>query len=250
MQDQKPVILGARPGLSLDPRSQGLLVLLQPTRVVGRKRIERNLELIAALLRKSDLKREFEENPDRSMVLHVTGPVPREHQGDLEKVLHAFGRTLRRLPPRIAARVFLAFSVGREPHPSFPDNQFQALTIEAIYRMADMVVFPSETEGRGLPIIEASACGIPIICSQYKPKEVFQAVIGQQLPKNLRIRYVNYPEGRFRGRFLTEVANLLVHPAARREIGEHNREVVRVRYSQAALKNKFELILTQFTKLD
>ncbi len=79
----------------------------------------------------------------------------------------------------------------------FQKNSFEPLTIEAIYRMADAVVFPSETEGRGLPIIEASASGIPIICSQYRPREVFSDVIGEKLPKELRIQYTLFPEGRF-----------------------------------------------------
>jgi len=39
MKDQQPVILGARSGLSVDPRSDHLIIMLQPTRVVHRKRI-------------------------------------------------------------------------------------------------------------------------------------------------------------------------------------------------------------------
>jgi glycosyltransferase involved in cell wall biosynthesis len=245
MRSQKPVILGSRPGLTVDPQSDDLIVMLQPTRIVGRKRIERNLDLITSLLRKSDLKAEFIKNPDRQLVLHITGPVPKEHQSDLEKVLKAYRRTLRKLSGALADRVFLGFSVGHETHPSFLENRFQPLTIEDIYLMADVVVFPSETEGRGLPIIEASACGIPIICTHYKPREVFDDVIGRKLPEDMRIRYTLYPEGRFRDGFLSEVANFLLHPAARRETGHHNREVVRARYSQAAFKNKFEKLLLQ-----
>ena len=63
--------------------------------------------------------------------------------------------------------------------------------------MADAVVFPSETEGRGLPIIEASASGIPVICSQYRPREVFNDVIGESLPEEFRIRYTLFPGGKF-----------------------------------------------------
>jgi glycosyltransferase involved in cell wall biosynthesis len=250
MRNQQPVILGSRPGLTVDPRSDGLLIMLQPTRIVGRKKIERNLELIGSLLRRSDLKTEFEKDPHRQLVLHITGPVPKEHQVDLVKVLNAYRRTLRRLSNPLADRVFLGFSVGHEAHPSFPENQLQPLTIETIYRMADVVVFPSETEGRGLPIIEASACGIPIICSQYKPREVFDDVIGQKLPDEMRIRYTRYPEGRFRSGFLSEVANLLIRPAARRQTGDHNKQAVRARYSQAAFRHKFEKLLFQLSKLN
>ena len=56
MKNQQPVILGARPGLSVDPKSDDLIILLQPTRVVSRKRIARNFDLIEALFRKSAVK--------------------------------------------------------------------------------------------------------------------------------------------------------------------------------------------------
>ncbi len=114
MKNQQPIILGARPGLSVDPRSDDLIILLQPTRIVGRKRIERNLELIDALFRKSALREEFENNPNRQLILHITGPTPKEHQEDLEKVLFAYKKTIRALPEMLADRIFLAFSVGQE----------------------------------------------------------------------------------------------------------------------------------------
>ncbi len=91
----------------------------------------------------------------------------------------------------------------------FAEKGFEPLTIETIYRMADAVVFPSQTEGRGLPIIEAGASGTPIICSQYRPKEVFRDVIGEKLPEELRIRYTRFLGGKFHPAFLSEVADLL-----------------------------------------
>ena len=250
MVNQQPIILGSRPGLSVDPRSDDLIIMLQPTRIVSRKRIERNLDLIGTLFQKSRLRGEFEKNPRRQLVLHITGPAPKEHQEDLEKVLFAYKKAISQLPNMLADRIYLAFSVGHETHASFSKNQFHPLTIEAIYRMADVVLFPSETEGRGLPIIEASASGIPIICSQYRPREVFGDVIGEKLPRALRIRYILFPEGRFRRAFLNEVTNLLINPGARQHIILHNKEAVRARYSQATFKNKFEQLLNQFCEQD
>jgi len=250
MKNQQPVILGASSGLSINPISDDLIILLQPTRIVSRKRIERNLELIGALFRKSAVREEFQNNPNRQMILHITGPVPREHQEDLEKVLFAYKKTIRALPGKLANRIFLAFSVGRESHTSFSNKQFQPLTIEALYRMADVVVFPSETEGRGLPIIEASACGVPIICSQYHPIEVFNDVIGERLPEELQIRYTLFPEGKFHQAFLSEVADLLVNVEAKQHVISHNKEAMRARYGTETLKNKFEILLQQLYELD
>lgn len=250
MKNQTPVILGSRLGLSVDPRSEDLIILLQPTRIVSRKRIQRNFRLIGVLLRESALRDEFENNPNRQLILHITGPTPKEHQEDLVKVLLAFEKTARSLPDNLADRIFLAFSVGRGSHVSFLKKQFESLTIETIYRMADAVVFPSETEGRGLPIIEASASGVPIICSQYHPKEVFDDIIGEGLPSDLQIRYSLFPKGKFSQAFLSEVVDLLLNAETKQNIILHNIQAVRTRYSVKTLKDKFERLLKQLSTLD
>ena len=250
MQNQQPVILGARSGLSVDPMSDDLIIMLQPTRIVSRKRIERNLDLINALFQKSALKEEFENNRNRQLILHITGPTPKEHQEDLEKVLFAYKKIMHTLPKMQADQIFLAFSAGQENHASFFKKQFEPLTIENIYRMADAVVFPSEAEGRGLPIIEASGSGIPIICSQYRPKEVFNDVIGERLPEELRIKYTLIPEGKFHRAFLSVVADLLIHSDAKQHDNLHNKEVVCARYNNTTLKIKFERLLNRLYRLD
>jgi glycosyltransferase involved in cell wall biosynthesis len=250
MKNQQPIILGARSGLTVDPRSDDLIILLQPTRIVRRKRIARNFDLIKALFRNRALRVEFESNPNRQMILHITGPVPKEHQEDLEKVLLAYKKTISELPELLAERIFLAFSVGQETHVSFSNEQFEPLSIESIYRMADVVVFPSETEGRGLPIIEASASGIPIICSHYRPREVFSNVIGERLPEPLRIKYSLFPEGGFHRAFLSDIANMLLHPGGNQNTIIHNKEAIRARYGYASFKNKLERLLNQFYKMD
>ena len=248
MENQQPVIIGSQTGLTVDPRSDDLLILLQPTRVVGRKRIARNLDLIEALFLKSALKEEFINNPNRQIILHITGPTPKEHQGDLEEVLLAYHQLVKTLPETIAERIFIAFSVGHENHALFPKIHFSPLNIENIYRMADAVVFPSETEGRGLPILEASASGIPIICSQYRPKEVFRDVIGENLSEDLRIKYTLFPEKKFDRHFISEAAHLLIYPDTK--LVSHNKAAIRARYSHEVFKNKFERLLLILSEMD
>lgn len=41
--------------------------------------------------------------------------------------------------------------------------------IPAIYREAELFVFPSRHEGFGLPILEAMASGVPVVCSRMEP---------------------------------------------------------------------------------
>jgi glycosyltransferase involved in cell wall biosynthesis len=111
-------------------------------------------------------------------------------------------------------------------------------------------VFPSETEGRGLPIIESSACGIPIVCSRYHPQEVFGEVVGEGLPDAHKIRYTMFPEGEFSDEFLTGFARVLTHPEEMRDTMRHNRAAVRARYSQAAFTENLQRLLQRLCKLD
>jgi glycosyltransferase involved in cell wall biosynthesis len=243
MKDQRPCILGAQPGLTLDPTSDDLIYLLQPTRVIARKRIERDWHLVEALLSHPPFRDTFEQNPNQQLVMHITGPTPVEHQTDLERVLHAYVGMLGSAQEDVANRLFLAFSVGNEDHPSFRAKGFARLTIEDIYRMATVIVFPSETEGRGLPIVESSACGVPIICSRYHPEAVFAGVVGEHLPPEQQIRYTLFPDGDFTDDFLDEATDLLLYPGKNRERIEHNKAAVRERYSRRVLRDTFEQYL-------
>jgi glycosyltransferase involved in cell wall biosynthesis len=248
MVAQIPQVIGARDRLTLDLIADDIIYLLQPTRVVARKRIERGVELIQALLQ-GPLRATFEQNPGQQLVLHITGPTPIEHLEDLETILEAYGELISNLPPPIANRVFLAFSGGRETHPSFEEQYFDNMNIGDIYRMATAVLFPSETEGRGLPIIESAAVGIPIICSRYQPEEVFAEVIGEDLPEAFQIRYLLFPEGDFLEPFLAEVTELLTRPESWAKWREHNRHAVRDRFSVAALSMALKQILDRSYEL-
>ena len=177
MADQRPVVCGAEPGLTLDITSDDALVLLQPTRIVARKRIWKDWELIGALVRHPSFEAALRARPNMTVTLQITGPVPIEHQEDLERVVSAYRAMLVTLPPDLTPRVFLALSAGWQSHPTLADD----IDIVDIYQLADLVVFPSLTEGRGLPIVEASAAGVPIICSRYEPDAVFAEVVGEHL---------------------------------------------------------------------
>jgi len=249
MANQTPITLGARQGLSVDPRNEGLLILLQPTRVIARKRIEKDMELIGSLLTNSELKSVFEKDSKRQLLLHISGPTPREHQADLERILNAYKDTLAALPDFLANRIFLSFSVGNENHPSFKENGFKPLNIESIYQMADAVLLPSQTEGRGLPIIESSARGIPIICSRYQPHEVFKGVVGENLSEDLRINCIIFPEGKLDQDFLNEVADILIKKGKYEDRWTLNQAAARKRYSQQVLKRSFENFLRRFRRM-
>jgi hypothetical protein len=246
MSNQTPCILGHRAGLSVDPRTDELIYLLQPTRIIPRKRIERDLELIEALLGEQTFRKYFKLNANHKIVLHITGPTPNDHRAYLKQLLQRFHSLSKSLPAPVADRIFLAFSVGREDHHSLKENNLQPLSIEEIYRMATIVLLPSRREGRGLPIIESCASGVPIICRRYRYVDVFDEVVGKGLPEEQQIRYMLFPEGDFNHEFLEEFSNSLIRPQLQQERNQHNRNAVRLRYSQEALTKSFEQMFEYF----
>ncbi len=245
MNNQKPQVCSARDGLSLDLVSNQIHYFLQPTRIIDRKRIDKDWHLVAALLRHPPFLNDFVNNDKRQIVLHITGPAPIEHQADLESVLNAYIKVIDKLEESVANRIFMAFSIGTEVHSSFEKYNFKRLTIEDIYRLATVVLFPSQTEGRGLPIIESSAAGIPIICSRYQPEEIFASVVGEDLTEDHLIRYILFPEKQYTESFLDEITEVLVNPQKREEHNKHNTEVTRQRYSRKVMHRAFNEYLDQ-----
>ena len=240
MRDEKPVACANRNGLELDLAAAGTYYFLQPTRVILRKHIDRDEELLSALLEHEPFAKTFSEDLSKQIVLHVTGPTPIEHQDDLENVLEAYQALCDKLPQADADRIFLVFSVGNESHPCFEKLNLQPLCIEEIYQLANLVLFPSETEGRGLPIIESSAGGVPIVCRRYYPEEVFDEVVGGDLPENEQILYLRFPTGEFKKNLLDKITELLLYPERFNNWREHNREAVRSRYSTGMIVRKFK----------
>ena len=239
MTDQRPVVCGAEPGQTLDITSDDAIVLLQPTRIVARKRIWKDWELIGALVQHPPFEAALRARPEMTVTLQITGPVPIEHQEDLERVIDAYRATLDSLPPDLARRVFLSLSAGWQSHPTLADD----IDIVDIYQLADLVVFPSLTEGRGLPIVEASAAGVPIICSRYEPDAVFAEVVGEHLDPVDRVEYELFPDAAPSEELLDRVTQLLLDAATRTERATHNRAAVEHRYSLVALQASLDAIL-------
>ncbi len=106
---------------------------------------------------------------DQPFVLHVGSNLSRKNKAG---VLRVFARVSDRWPGNLvfcgaelnselrahAAGLDVAARVFAVPA---PDNA----QLEAIYRLAHALIFPSKCEGFGWPVIEAQACGCPVVCS-------------------------------------------------------------------------------------
>ena len=246
MSNQKPVVCAFSENLVLDITTENTIYLLQPTRIIGRKRIKKDILLINALLQHRNFREEFDNKPEKQIILHITGPVPIEHQYDLEVILKEFIEVCEKLPESVSNRLFLAFSVGTEEHRVFPEKGLKRLYIHDIYQLATAIVFPSETEGRGLPIVESSAGGVPIICSRYFPAEVFDEVVGKTMEEEKQTKYTLFPEDEFSLDFLNSVTDLLLYPEKNKITNKHNRKAVQKRYSEAVMNANLQDILIKF----
>lgn len=125
-------------------------LLLAPVRVTRRKRLELAIEAVSHL-----------RLVHPHLCLVVSGPLG-PHSADNR----AYASDLLDLRERLGLReaVFFMHEVG-EPH--VVDDEMMA----ELYRMATAVILPSESEGFGIPVLEAGANRVPVVCTDL---EVFR----------------------------------------------------------------------------
>ena len=219
------------------------ILLLQPTRIIGRKKIEVNLRIIADLFKNGEFAAAFRADESLKLTLLVTGPVAVGHDSYLERIIRDFEALLGDLPADVRDRVYLALLFS-----AFDDSAFRArhehpLGMPELYNLASLVVLPSQTEGRGLPIIESAACGAPILSRRYEPQEVFDALIGADLPADDRLQIDSFTGARPDARVIEQLAQKLISPVSRTSVSQHNRGVIERRFSMPVLTADLQSIL-------
>jgi len=104
------------------------------------------------------------------ILLHVGSTVPRKR---IDVLLHVFAAVRKQAPEARLVRVGGPFTAAQEKL-SQKLGVRSAITVlpflerdllSAVYRRASVVLQPSDAEGFGLPVIEAMACGCPVIAS-------------------------------------------------------------------------------------
>ena len=127
--------------LSADP------LILLPVRITPRKNIEFALNMLAGL------RLQF-----KNAKLVVTGPPGPHNPANLQYFERLI--SLRRALQIEDGVAFLA---------EVADQQLGDEVVADLYRMADLLFFPSQEEGFGIPILEAGLAGIPVFCADIAP---------------------------------------------------------------------------------
>jgi hypothetical protein len=232
IENATPLLLGVEDNIS-HTMLTGNLLFMQPTRIIARKRIEYDFDFIKALLEHSTFKDIFARNTALTITLYVSGPLAfpfNAHCDYFNQLTKAFEKLLKSIHPHYQKRVFMAFNFGTEKNARFAEQSFDLLKIHEIYAVANLVLLPSKQEGRGLPLLEASAVEAPILTSIYEPEAVFREVIGEHLSEDLRLKVFEYPHDKeFSTQMLAEITELLFNPYGIRST--HNCEVIKKRFN-------------------
>jgi len=238
----KPILLGYKTIKKFDFVNNNI-VFLQPTRVISRKSIELNFKLVRQLFADEEFSKKFHDNPQLTLSLIVSGPIPHGQQNYYQDLLEDFKNFLDELASEFRSKVLLGFLFSEFDKNEFKKKYKKPLDIEQLYDIASLILLPSQTEGRGLPIIEAAACGTPIFCKQYEPRAVYEAVIGYHLDEDQRLKVLEFKGSKIPNKLIRKINDHVFYPQNSMEDVMHNRKVIQQRYSLEALQKNIEYII-------
>jgi glycosyltransferase involved in cell wall biosynthesis len=243
-ETRRPILIARKKQTDVDFANANT-ILLQPTRIVSRKRIEVNFKLIEKLFENSGFLDAFLDHPDKKLTLLVSGPVAPGNDRYLERLVREFSKLVSGLPRTVQNRVYVAFLFSGFDQPEFRAQHSDPIGMPELYNIASLAVLPSKTEGRGLPIIESAACGVPILTCHYEPVEVFSAVIGENLAREDRLDVIIFRGSSFKDSTVEKVCEQLLSPDRPEDMRRHNRRVVEHRFSIEVLTRDLGQILAR-----
>ncbi len=238
----EPVIIGNGDPADVFNFTKNNIIFLQPTRVMVRKRIEIGFDLIKKLFNNKEFTTKIDQNPLLHITLLVTGPIAQGQYEYFTKLVKNFDKFLKSLENKYKKRIFLGFLFSEFDKKRFTDKYKLPLTILELFNIASLILLPSETEGRGLPIIEAAACGVPIFVNRFYPRRVFEEVIGKNLIRKLRFQVFEFSGNEISKKMAAKILEWIFFPQKYISDIEHNRAVVEERYSMKSLENNIRSI--------
>lgn len=218
------------------------IILLQPTRVMVRKRIGISFLLLKKLFNNKEFYTNIEQNPFLNITILVTGPIPQGQYEYFKKLIKKFEKFLLSLDEVNRKRVFLGFLFSEFDKKRFIAKYRLPLTILKLFKIASLILLPSETEGRGLPIIEAAACGVPIFVNRFYPRNVFDEVAGKNLKRKYRFELFEFSGTEIPDLMVSKILKWIFFPQKYISDIDHNRSVVEERYSMKSLESNMRAV--------
>lgn len=248
-ENAKPILIGYKTK-AINKFSSENVLFLQPTRIISRKRIEVGFRLLNLILKNKNFKDRMTNTKNLKITILITGPIAAGHYSYFLRLLERFNELIKAVDKRIQKKVFLACLFSELDKDSFQKRFPEPVGIPELYNIASLVLLPSKTEGRGLPIIEAAACGTPIFCRRYYPKNVYSEVIGEHLNEKDRLKVIEYDGKHLKSKQLKAIIERVFFPHKFSEEILHNRRAVIKRYSLEALtENIHEIFFRLYYQL-
>ncbi len=247
-KNPKPILIGnkTRPVEKFIAEN---IIFLQPTRIISRKRIELGFALLRRLIENQEIRNRFLTTPNLKITILISGPIADGHYDYYRKVIGRFRQLLNELPQEFRHRIFLALLLGELDKEAFISRFKEPIGISDLYNIASLILLPSKTEGRGLPIIEATACGTPIFCRRYEPEVVYSEVIGEHLGEQDRLKVYEFRGKKITKKMAGQIVERIFFPHKFAEETRHNKRIVEKRYSLEALnKNISQIIQILYTQ--
>ncbi len=239
-ENPRPILIGARKTKPLKNFLNENIIFLQPTRIISRKRIELGFKLIEKLFQEDEFEKRFAETKHLKLTVIITGPIANGHFDYFKELIKKFNELLNSLSSEVKNKIYLAFLFSELDKKKFKNHFENPVGIPELYNIASLILLPSKTEGRGLPIIEATACGTPIFCSRYYPENVYSEVIGEHLPHKDRLKVIEFDGKNITKKQVQQILERVFFPHRFANEILHNLQVVEKRYSLDALKDNMD----------
>ncbi|HKK63288.1 MAG TPA: glycosyltransferase, partial [Bacteroidales bacterium] len=240
----KPILIGNKTSAVNKFISENI-IFLQPTRIISRKRIELGFNLLLKMIENPDMNARFLNTPHLKITLMISGPVASGNYQYYLKLIKRFRQLLFKVPEHYRNRIYLALLLGELDKESFRERFTSPIGIPELYNISSLILLPSKTEGRGLPIIEATACGTPIFCRRYDPEEVYSEVIGEHLREEDRLLVYEFRGKKISKKIVERIINRVFFPHNYASDTIHNKNVVMKRYSLEALNENMQQVFTR-----
>lgn len=237
----RPILIGASTA-PVDRFIAENIILLQPTRIISRKRIETSFNLLLKIFEQPEMILRFKKTAHLKITLLITGPIANGHYNYFRSLVKRFSDLLEQTG-ELKNRIYLALLFGELDRESFKDRFSAPVGIAEMYNIASLILLPSKTEGRGLPIIEATACGTPIFCRRYEPETVYSEVIGEHLEEKDRLKVLEFKGKKISNTIVEKIIDRVFFPHRYTDEIRHNLRVVNKRYSLDALNDNILDIL-------